>query len=199
MILHRIHVEHWCCIGSLDLDDLGAGITVLHGPNRTGKSSLVKALRGCLFDFDHDTAKTELKQCLPVNGAGPPKVVVEFEVAGDRYRLTKVFSKRADGLSKLERKSGPSWREVGDSSKEATRKPRELLGVDKSYQGLNQLLWLEQGIVSLPEAKDLDASLEKRLVAVLGIMVTIRDFSFKQHLDRRCDKWFGIRGEHKPT
>ena len=51
MILRGIHVEHWCCIASLQLEDLPEGIIILHGPNRTGKSSLVKALRGCLFDF----------------------------------------------------------------------------------------------------------------------------------------------------
>jgi DNA repair exonuclease SbcCD ATPase subunit len=199
VILHGIQVQHWCCIASLDLDELPGGIVVLHGPNRTGKSSLVKAIRGCLFDFDHDTAKSEFKNCLPDNGAGPPKVIIEFEVANQRYRLSKIFSRRADGLARLERRSGPSWQEMGDSSKEATRKTRELFGIDKSHQGLNQLLWLDQGVVFLPEVRDLDASLEKRLVAVLGVMVTSRDFGFKQLLDKRSDTWFGVRGEHKPT
>ena len=200
MILRSIHVEHWCCIAELDLPDLPSdGIVVLHGPNRTGKSSLVKALRGCLFDLDHDTTKTELKSCLPYNGAGPPKIVVEFEAGGERYRLSKVFSKRADGLSRLEKKSGPNWHDVGDSSKEAARKTRELLGADKSHQGFNQLLWLNQGIVFLPDEKDLDASLERRLVGVLGVMVTSRDLAFKEVLDKRCDSWFGARGSHKPT
>ena len=46
MILRGIHLEHWCCIAKLDLEDLPAGVVVLHGPNRTGKSSLVKAIAG---------------------------------------------------------------------------------------------------------------------------------------------------------
>jgi DNA repair exonuclease SbcCD ATPase subunit len=200
VILRSIHVEHWCCIAELDLPDLPPeGIVVLHGPNRTGKSSLVKALRGCLFDLDHDTTKAEFKNCLPYNGAGPPKIVVEFETGGERYRLSKVFSKRADGLSRLEKKSGSNWFDVGDSSKEAARKTRELLGAYKSDQGFNQLLWLNQGIVFLPDEKELDASLERRLVGVLGVMVTSRDLAFKEILDNRCATWFGARGSHKPT
>ena len=102
MIIRGIHVEHWRCIAQLNLDDLPAGIVVLHGPNRTGKSSLVKALRGCLFDFDHDTTRAELKTCLPWNNNGPPKLAVEFETAGRLYRISKVFSKKNDGLTKLE-------------------------------------------------------------------------------------------------
>src|SRR5207302_1840241 len=98
MILRGIHLEHWCCIAKLDLEDLPAGVVVLHGPNRTGKSSLVKAVRGCLYDFDHDSSKAELKSCFPWNGAGPPKVAVEFETGGTVYRLTKLFSKKAEGV-----------------------------------------------------------------------------------------------------
>jgi energy-coupling factor transporter ATP-binding protein EcfA2 len=199
VILRGIHVAHWCCIARLDLDDLPGGNVVLYGPNRTGKSSLVKALRGCLFDFDHDTTKAELKNCLPWNGAGPPTVAVEFETAGELYRITKVFSKRVDGLARLERKAGDQWRVLEDSPREASRKTRELLGAEKSQLGLNQLLWLDQGVVELPEAKDLDTSLEKRLVAVLGVMVTGRDLGFKQALDKRYDRWFGVRGDFKPT
>src|SRR5207249_9377738 len=112
MIIRGIHVEHWRCIAKLDLDELPCGIVVLHGPNRTGKSSLVKALRGCLFDFDHDTTRLELKNSLPWNNNGPPKLEVEFETAGQIYRITKVFSKKNDGLTKLEQQCDGRWRVV---------------------------------------------------------------------------------------
>ncbi len=89
MIIRGIHVEHWCCIAQLDLDDLPPGIVVLHGPNRTGKSSLVKALRGCLFDFDHDTTRSQFKSSVPWNSSATPKLAVEFETAGRLYRIVK--------------------------------------------------------------------------------------------------------------
>lgn len=199
MILRGIHVEHWRCIAKLDLDDLPTGIVVLYGPNRTGKSSLVKALRGCLFDFDHDTTRSELKSCLPWNNSGPPRVAVEFETAGRLYRITKVFSKKSDGLTRLEQQGNGQWRVVEDSAKEASRRTRELLGADKSNLGLYQLLWLDQGQIQLPEAKDLDGCLERRLVGVLGVLVTGHDLGFKQLLDKRCEKWFGVLGKYRPT
>ena len=199
MILRGIHVEHWCCIASLQLEDLPEGIIILHGPNRTGKSSLVKALRGCLFDFDHDTTRADFRSCLPSSGAGPPLVSVEFETQGEVYRLSKAFSKRSDGYSKLERKTGGGWSLMEGSPKEATRRVRELLGADRSDQGLNQLLWLDQGVMTLPDARKLDASLEKQLANVLGVMVTASDLGFKQALDKRYSRWFGVRGEHRPT
>ena len=39
--------------GGTGVKFLGDGLIVLHGPNRTGKSSLAEALRCCLFDVDH--------------------------------------------------------------------------------------------------------------------------------------------------
>jgi energy-coupling factor transporter ATP-binding protein EcfA2 len=199
MIIRGIHVEHWRCIAKLDLEDLPPGIVVLYGPNRTGKSSLVKALRGCLFDFDHDTTRLELKNSIPWNNNGPPRLAVEFETAGRLYRITKVFSKRSDGLTRLEQCLDGQWQIVEDSPKEAARRTRELLGADKSDLGLNQLLWLDQGEVALPDATSLDHTLERQLVGVLGVMVTGHDLGFKQALDQRCEKWFAVSGKHRPT
>ena len=48
------------------------------------------------------------------------------------------------------------WRVVEDSPKEASRRTRELLGADKSNLGLNQLLWLDQGDIHLPDVKELE-------------------------------------------
>lgn len=199
MIVRGIQIEHWCCVASLEVKDLPCGIVVLHGPNRTGKSSIVKALRSCLFDYDHDTARAELKACYPWNGTGPPRVAVTFETASQVYRITKVYSKRADGGTRLDIFRGDQWETLEAAPKEASRRTRELLGADKSVAGMNQLLWLDQGDVYLPDDKKLDRSLEKRLVDVLGVMVTGRDLGFKQALDKRCETWFGALGKHKPS
>ena len=199
MILRGIHVENWRCIRELDLTDLPEGIVVLHGPNRTGKSSLALALRACLFDSDHDTSGKEIKSSIPWNGTGPPKVVVEFETYGATYRLTKIFSKKKEGTACLDKKVGPTWQVMEAAPKEASRRVRELLGADKSTAGLNQLLWLTQGEIGLPEQKNLDKSLQQKLVNVLGVMVTGRDFTFKADLDKRCARWFTELGRSKGT
>jgi DNA repair exonuclease SbcCD ATPase subunit len=198
MMIRGVRIEAWRSIRRLELDDLGPGIIVLHGPNRTGKSSFVKALRGCLFDFEHNSAKAELLRNFPWDGSGPPRVAVDFEISGQRYRLNKVFSKKSDGLTRLEIQVGGQWRVEQDAPKEASRRARELLGTDKSTGGLNQLLWLDQGEVGLPRPDALDGDLEKRLVGVLGMLVTGRDLAFKQLLDERCGQWFTPRtGKYK--
>ncbi|MGL5095822.1 MAG: AAA family ATPase, partial [Planctomycetia bacterium] len=68
MILRGVEIDHWRCIGSLRLSDLPDGVVVLHGPNRTGKSSLVKAVRACLFDYDHNSKDKEIVRSVPRRG-----------------------------------------------------------------------------------------------------------------------------------
>src|SRR5437899_1552517 len=133
---------------------------------------------------------------MPWNGQGPPRITIEFQTGNAEYRVTKVFSKRADGKALLEKKVGSNWEVVENSPKEASRKTRELLEAEKSTEGMNQLLWLEQGDIGLPEG-DLEASLERRLVNVLGMVVTGSDLTFKEELDKRCAKWFNEAGKYK--
>jgi predicted ATP-dependent endonuclease of OLD family len=61
MIIEGFEVENWACIKKLVVDGLPpTGVIVLHGPNRTGKSSLVRALRACLMDYASTTTALKL-------------------------------------------------------------------------------------------------------------------------------------------
>jgi DNA repair exonuclease SbcCD ATPase subunit len=200
MILRGIHVEHWRCVGKLDLDALPPGVIVLSGPNRTGKSSLVAALRATLYDYDHNARCKELEQAVPWNTKHSPKVTIEFAVSGQEYQLTKVFSPRKDGGAVLKRKAGGNWTMLEEAPKEASRKTRELLGIDASNAGLNQLLWLDQGTIHLPKPKDFDTSLQQQLLQILGVLITGRDQAFKDTLDKHCSHWFTpTTGNYKKT
>jgi hypothetical protein len=201
MILRGIEVERWRCIRKLRLSDLPLGIVVLHGPNRTGKSSLVRAIRACLYDFDPGSTSQELRKNHSWNSSEPPRVTVEFESGGQNYRITKVFSPRSDGMARLETKAGDAWKSIENAPREASRRCRELLGADqqKSDSGLNQLLWLEQGAIALPERDRLDATLEQRLMDVLGVLVTGRDLAFKRALDARWGRWFTPKGRDQKS
>ncbi|MFL5241151.1 MAG: ATP-binding protein, partial [Gemmataceae bacterium] len=130
---------------------------------------------------------------LPWNGEGPPKVIVEFASGADEYRLTKVFSKKKEGKALLEKKVDDQWRTEEDAPKEASRRARELLRANKSTAGLNQLLWLGQGEIGLPEVS-LDTSLQQKLSGILGVMVTGRDLGVRLELDRLCTAWFTATG-----
>jgi DNA repair exonuclease SbcCD ATPase subunit len=188
MILHSLSIRHWRNIGELELTGLDHPIVVLYGPNRTGKSSLVAALRSCLLDFDHDSAAAE-RDNSPWHAPAIPEVAVEFETGGHRYRLLKRFSKRKDGGAALERRNGSAWQLV-ERDKEAGREARKILGLDKSNDGLNQLLWLGQGETVLPPEKNLNLSLQKRFEAVLGSLLTGRDWDFYSALKRECGTFF---------
>ena len=190
MIIRGIEVENWRCIDHAALTDLPDGVVVIYGPNGIGKSSLFDAVRCCLFDYDHDSASRQITDATPWGSQASPEVAVEFETSGRRYRLTKVFSKRRDGMASLECWEEGRWVLLENSPKEASRKAREILGCESSKAGLNQLLWLEQGTIALPEDRDLDDTLERRLETILGTLVTAQDLEFKKALDKACGRWF---------
>ena len=109
MIIRAIEVENWCCIDHAKLSNLPDGVIVLHGPNRSGKSSLFRAVRYCLYDYDHDSGHRDIKNAIPRSTKKSPRIVVEFETGGVRYRVSKVFSKGKDGMSLLERWASGRW------------------------------------------------------------------------------------------
>ena len=60
MIIEGFEIENWTCIKKLTVSGLPpTGVIVLHGPNRTGKSSLVQALRACLMDYSSHQHRIE--------------------------------------------------------------------------------------------------------------------------------------------
>jgi len=197
MIIRGIEVENWRCIPRVSLQELPAGIVVLHGPNRIGKSSLFEAVRSCLYDYDHDSGSRALANVVPWTTRATPKVTVDFEAKESRYRITKIFSRGQHGTARLERWTNGKWVVEVREPKEASRRARELLGTEKSHGGLNQLLWLEQGKTGLPESNQLDTSLEERLENVLGTLVTGQDLEFRKLLEERCGRWFTSTMKHR--
>ena len=197
MILRGLEIHHWRCLGHLRLTNLSSGITIIHGPNRTGKTSLVRALRGCLYDLAPTSSGQKMDCNRPLGGEGPTKVIVDFATGGHDYRLTKVFASRAAGKGILEQKSGDGWLVLEKAPQEAHRKVHEILGADQSSAGLNQLLWLTQGEVALPDPKDLTGDLKNRLNQVLGVLVTGRDLHFKDALAERLKRWYTAGGKER--
>jgi DNA repair exonuclease SbcCD ATPase subunit len=101
MILQGFEIENWSCIKKVSVTGLPAtGVIVLHGPNRTGKSSIVQALRSCLMDYPSTTAA--LKSYYPRGTGEKPVVTVTFQAGGTSYRITKQFG---TNKSKLESKT----------------------------------------------------------------------------------------------
>ena len=189
MRIRSVSVRNWACIESLDLTNLHDGLIILHGPNRTGKSSLVQAIRSCLFDHQHDSVDRAILAAVPWRSKTTPAVTIEFERGSERYRIGKTYAKSRFGDTRLEQQTAAGWTVLA-RGKDASKKTRELVGADKSAGGIFQMLWLNQQDFRLPDPKDLDASLKKSLETVLGSLITGPDVDFKQRLDKAWERWF---------
>ena len=88
MILRSIAVEGWRCFANrVEVQPLGDGLNVVHGPNGVGKSTLLWALvRGL---FDNHTVKGEAVESLrPWGRALAPTVSSCARSSRDMYSIT---------------------------------------------------------------------------------------------------------------
>ena len=192
MILEGFEIENWSCIKRLSVTDLPpTGIVVLHGPNGTGKTSVLEALRACLMD-NKSTSKA-LERGFPKNSNDKPRVTVLFRVAGTTWKIMKQFNSKESTLHS--RTATGSWKlETADAS-EAHERARQLAGGSDSSMGLHQLLWLTQAEFQLPDPKKFDADVQSRLRAVLGVLQTPLDDRFYCRVREQWSRWFSARSK----
>src|SRR5690554_393761 len=78
--------------GSLDIDGFGPGLNLFCGPNESGKSTLVKAIRAAFFERYSSGTLTDLR---PWGDSGAaPEVQLSFEHGGRQWQLSKRFLQR---------------------------------------------------------------------------------------------------------
>ena len=88
----------------------GPGLTVLHGPNELGKSTLVEAIHAALFLQSTSQAGNEH---VTWGGSSPACVTLTFEHGAKLWRVSKRFGKK--GSAKLECSesvASPKFKEV---------------------------------------------------------------------------------------
>jgi len=194
VILEGFEIEHWACIRKVAVANLSpTGVVVLHGRNRTGKSSIVKALRACLMDYPSTSGAQALKSLFPRGGAEKPTVSVTFRTSGEAYRVSKTFGSSKSSLER--RTTAGAWTMEETSAAEVHRRVCELVGGDDSTKGLQQLLWLEQGQFALPDGKKFDDGVRQRLRGILGVLQTPLDDRFLERVKERWKTWHA--GERK--
>ncbi|MBP55431.1 MAG: GTP-binding protein [Marinobacter sp.] len=125
------------------LDNLQPGLNLIHGPNESGKSTLVRAIRAAFFERYRSTAVDDLRPW--GDSAAAPTIELDFEHEGRAWRLTKSFlqRKRCDLVVGTETYS----------EDDAEEKLAELLGYQYPKRGASKaehwgipgLLWVEQG------------------------------------------------------
>lgn len=108
MILRSVEVENFRAIRKARLTFV-RGLNVLYGPNDLGKSTLVEAIRVAFLLSPQSKACDDLK---PWGTDQIPRVMVEFELEGVVWRITKEFA-ISRGSALLERKGdGEDWQEI---------------------------------------------------------------------------------------
>ena len=113
MILTGFDIENWSCIKRVSVSNLPTtGVIVIHGPNRTGKSSIAQALRCCLMDYS--STSTALKSRYPRGTAEKPAVTVGSRSGGMNYRITKQFG---TSKSKFESQTSDVYRPTPAASR----------------------------------------------------------------------------------
>jgi hypothetical protein len=87
----------------------GPGVSVLHGPNELGKSTLVEAIHAALFVPVTSAAGNDY---VTWGGSAPACVTLTFEHEGKLWRVSKRFGRRAEAKLESRELDAPHFREV---------------------------------------------------------------------------------------
>ena len=165
MILRSIEIENWRCFRDpVRVGEFADGLSVIHAPNATGKSTLFEALSRALFDRHRVTAGA----VQPWGRSLAPLVTVEFAHGGVDYRIAKRFIDGA--MSRLERREAGRYERLHEGD-DADRTVREMLthdapgrGLSKpEHWGLAQVLWAPQGDLRIALSDDVQQNLRSTL------------------------------------
>lgn len=131
---------------AITIDGFGDGLNLIAGPNETGKSTLLLALRAALFER-HSTKSDTVRDFSPRHITGArPTVTLDFEIDGERFRLTKSFLKRPS--IRLEKPDGRR-----SEGHEAETELKELLGLNPSEKTpINKGSPAHFGVLLTPQA-----------------------------------------------
>ncbi|OYX47057.1 MAG: hypothetical protein B7Y90_13900, partial [Alphaproteobacteria bacterium 32-64-14] len=112
MKIRRIEVRDFRKLRHVIVDDLKDGLNVVVGDNEAGKSTLLAAMRACLFER-HRVSGQAAASMQPYGQTVRPEITIDFEIGGHSWRLHKAFCQRPEAeLSSVgERKTGDAVEE----------------------------------------------------------------------------------------
>jgi len=170
MLIRSLELEHFGMFEDRVRVELGPGLNLVHGPNESGKSTLMKAIWNGLTMRARTTGE-RLAEIQPRSG-DTPEVEVVFERGDAVYRVTKQF-RGVNGTVHLVIDEGGSIQELaGDAAETELRTALGLAAQGKSRPsdrtlGVWPLVWVRQEHASKNPASELtsdaNVSLSERL------------------------------------
>ena len=129
-------------VGTVRVDGIGDGVNVLVGQNELGKSTLLEAINGVIFERAKSQTERVRRFRHFVNGT-VPEVELSFDLDGARWTIRKRFAGQA-GRAQL---TGPNNRRFDDDAAETEL--QRLLGFTSrrggGEPGIWATLWVRQG------------------------------------------------------
>ena len=158
MRLHRLAVRNWRGVEEREVHFAATGVTVVEGPNESGKSSLVEALDALIEHLD-DSKKGKVAAIKPVHKDVGAEVEAEIETGPYRFTYSKRFHKKSE--TKL---TVTTPRPENLTGREAHERALQILD-ETMDRGLWAALRIEQGQrvtqANLSEQKSLSAALDR--------------------------------------
>ncbi|MDQ7843620.1 MAG: AAA family ATPase [Armatimonadota bacterium] len=106
MILRRLVLRRFLGLPEASFD-FAPGLNVIVGPNEAGKSTMRMAIRTVLYENPATTSPRSREQYRSWGADDPPELLLEFELNGRRFTLTKNYAAREVVLTDS---LGQSWR-----------------------------------------------------------------------------------------
>ena len=92
MRIDQVRLKNFCGVTEVEVKFAPTGVTIVHGPNEGGKSTLMHAI-SVLFDHRDDSKKEEVRLTKPVNRDVGSEVEAEVEIGQHRFTYFKRFHK----------------------------------------------------------------------------------------------------------
>ena len=91
----RLRIANYRGISEAEVEFAGTGITLIRGPNETGKTSLGEAIR-LLFEYPDNSRNREIVAIKPVNRDEGPEIELEAESGPYQFTYFKRFIKKPE-------------------------------------------------------------------------------------------------------
>lgn len=171
MILHSIELENFgCFLEPVRFPLAPDRPNLITGPNGAGKSTLLGALSAA-FVISHRSSADDISRWQPWGRQLSPRVTVEFESGGRRYRLTKVYLQQQQAL--LEEKGPQGFTPLARGVAVEGRLPAFLGAAALQEIDARTRRWLLAGLLWVPQNRllqtQVDKEIQESIRAALGV------------------------------